>query len=165
MCVKVIIALSNFQQWEGTTKYCECDLHRCQNWRTLLDTALMGTSSPPPDKEKTRAWEQSAVDIKHNCGYNAHIIFVILMTNGRLSSYWLTSWPQSRCSHAAASHATRHRVTQSHIHRQWSRTAQGARSDHFKVPLSFDSKAAEGRSILWSGDSFRIKEEKTFLKV
>ena len=129
--------ISNFQ---GTSKYCECDLHRCQNWRTLLDTALMGTSSPPPDKEKTRAWEQSAVDIKHNCGYNAHIIFVILMTNGRLSSYWLTSWPQSRCSHAAASHATRHTVTQSHIHRQWSRTAQGARN----VSLSLTRKLLKG---------------------
>ena len=32
-------------------------------------------------------------------------------------------------------------------------------------PPVFDSKAAEGSSTLWSGDSFRIREEKIFLKV
>ena len=126
---------------------CKCDLHRCQNWQSPLDTALMGTSSPPPDKEKTRGWEQSAVDRKHNCGYNAHIIFVILMTNGRLSSYWVTSWRQSRGSHAAASHVT---VTQSHTQRQWSPQLRVPAVDTLKSPcLWLESCWGELNPVVW----------------
>ena len=73
-------------------------------------------------------------------------------------------------SHPGGSHAVvtlLHHTSQSHSHTP---IASGPHSSGcpqwtLSSPPVFDSKAAEGSSTLWSGDSFRIREEKIFLKV